>query len=179
MKTIQKLLVFSCAFLLLVGCQKEETFVGEDSARILKAGKNPVIESVTGSGHFTRDDFHTPDVWRTFSINASRKLDGTVKGTYQIHDHNTTMIKGKVLCFTIFDNKAVLIVTLDTYRTSVPEYEYNYGYIVVEDNGQGSDALPDRITTLWNSDDQSDCGVLKDVESDLRIVESGNIKIHK
>lgn len=176
MRTLLKTFVLSCAVIFIAGCQKEESPINGDPTPGLKAGKANVIESVTGSGHLTRFDYFNPEVWRTFSFNAEKRADGTVTGTYQINNHNLTHMIGKVICFTITGNQAVLIVQWEKYRSSVQEPLDAYGYIIVEDNGEGSKAAPDRISLHNYTTDLNDCSVL--YELPLFEIEAGNIQIH-
>jgi len=178
MKTSQHLMILGSALILLAGCQKEESMVTSPStsAGNLKAGKAAVVESVTGSGHITRE-YTEPDVWRTFTFSATKDADGNVKGTYQLKNHNLTSLQGTVLCFTIEDNKAVLLVKIDKFSSSVSEQSpYPYGYIVVEDGGEGKGST-DRISLHYDTDVMSDCGIVYSVP--LYDIEAGNVQIHK
>jgi hypothetical protein len=178
MKATQHLMILGSALILLAGCQKEESMVSSDptTAGTLKAGQAAVVESVTGSAHLTRN-FYEPDVWRTFTFSATKDADGNVKGTYQLKNHNLASLKGTILCFTIEDNKAVLLVRIDQFSSSVSEQSpYPYGYIVVEDGGEGKGSV-DKISLHYDTDVMSDCGIVYNVP--LYEIEAGNVQVHK
>lgn len=172
-------MILGTALILFAGCQKEEPMVSnaQSSSGNLKAGKNAVVESVTGSGQFHRDYFQ-PEVWRTFTFSATKDAAGNVTGTYQIKNHNLTSLQGTVLCFTIDGNKAILLVRIDKFSSSVTNQSpWPYGYIVVEDNGEGNGDLPDKVSLHYDTDVLTDCGVLYDVP--LYPIEAGNVQVHK
>ena len=177
MKRMFKLFVLILSVSLFSGC--EEDLVSTDSLvqneMELKAGKNAVIASVTGSGNIHRDYGDVGDVWRTFSFNAIKKADGSVKGHFQLNNHGQASLKGDVLCFSFFpDNKAVLLVKW-TKATGIEAPDY-YGYIVVQDNGEGIDP-PDKISLHHWMTELSDCGILYEVT--MYDIEAGNVQIHK
>jgi hypothetical protein len=177
MKATQHLMILGSALFILASCQKEESMMKSDPAGTgdLKAGKG-VVQSVSGSGHLHRD-YYIPDVWRTFTFSATKDAAGNVKGTYQLKNHNTTSLQGTVLCFTIEGNKAILLVRIDKFSSSVSNQSpYPYGYIVVEDNGEGKDAA-DRVSLHYDTDVLTDCGILYNVP--LYDIEAGNVQVHK
>ena len=126
------------AFLLLatlvVACEpvsEPEYVVGEPSF-----ARGRVLESVTGSGHFSVE---ADGYWRTFSFTARRYADGTVKGRWQgaIHDGSASTGQGVVTCFTIVENEAWLG---GYYLDGHGPHASPRNWIVwrVKDNGQGA-----------------------------------------
>ena len=177
MKTILKLFTLSCAIIIAAGCNKEESLVNNDQTKILKSGNAGVIESITGSGQFTRDDYYEPDVWRTFTINAVKKTDGTVNGHFQLNNHNLTKMAGKVLCFTVVGNHATVVVKWERYDSSVADPVSDFGYVFLEDNGEGQKGTPDQISLMpWITNPEYYCGKL--ISYPLNPIEAGNIQIH-
>ena len=105
-------------------------------------GKGRVIQSVTGSGHFIFQGNN-----RTFSFTARRHADGTVSGQWQRVNHignaSQTKAHGRVTCFTILGNQAILggFATSGAF-SAAPNNEVGWQ---VEDNGQGANSPADRI----------------------------------
>lgn len=99
-------------------------------------------EAITGSGHFVTGPLaYTPDVWRTFTINARKASDGSVEGRFQIILHlkdGVDVIRGDVVCFTIKGNTAWVGAYKD--GNDPPDI----GFQVV-DNGEGSGDPPDEV----------------------------------
>jgi hypothetical protein len=75
----------------------------------LQLDKNPVVEAVTGSGHYVMLNTQS---WRTFSFNARRTAEGAVKGSLHIRHHRErgtgAKVSGTVTCFAIEGNQAWL-----------------------------------------------------------------------
>jgi hypothetical protein len=74
------------------------------------AATEPWEESISGSGHFvTVWPAYTPDVWRTFTINAKKSPDGSVGGKAKIVLHpkeGADVVRADVVCFTVKGNTA-------------------------------------------------------------------------
>lgn len=99
-------------------------------------------EAITGSGHFVTGPFaYTPDVWRTFTIHATKASDGSVEGSFQIILHPkgpVDVVRGEVVCFTVKGNTA----WVGAYKegNDPPDIAFQ-----VVDNGEGSGAPPDEV----------------------------------
>ncbi len=99
--------------------------------------RGPVIESVTGSGHFTQGG-----QLRTFSFSAVKRADGTVTGEWQRFARAIgAKAHGDVTCFSIAGNQAWLGGVVER-TTTIPG---EVGWTVV-DNGQGANSPADQIS---------------------------------
>jgi hypothetical protein len=108
------------------------------------ASRGKVVESITGSGHFTTAwPAVIPDQWRTFSMNARKYADGSVDGSYQMVTHATsgenTKAHGVITCFTVIGDKA----WVGGYQPSAPAPNDVVWQVV--DNGQGVNSTPDQM----------------------------------
>jgi hypothetical protein len=103
-----------------------------------------VIEHAVGSGHFRNPAGSV----NNFAFNALKKADGTVKGqaTMQIRITDSWW-KLDVDCFAVSGNVAVLSGT--TSHSTFPQFVGFGTWLAVEDNGEGGNASPDRITGYY------------------------------
>lgn len=105
----------------------------------VKADGNP-----SASGHGTVVD---GDSVRFFSFNAVQHDDGTVTGQAEVHNLNTDVrFHVELDCLKIDGNTATIsgIVT----ESDPPVFVGLRGTFRVEDNGEGDDAPPDRLSRL-------------------------------
>jgi hypothetical protein len=141
------------------------------------AAIGPIVESVTGSGHVYRPFW---DVWRTFSVAAIKRGDGTVRGNLQIANHGDFPYadsRGPVTCFTVDGNQAwigsIILRSLDPADIGLEIA------LRVVDNGEGSDADPDQISTAYEVESaQQFCADTPDWPP-LRPIEAGSIQVHQ
>jgi hypothetical protein len=92
---------------------------------------------------------------RTFQFSATAK-DGTVTGQFQYRILGTRYWgQGEVTCMTIVGNTAYIggVYT----RAWSPNSIGNEKVFVVKDNGAGPNALPDKITYIYDGDAQAFC----------------------
>lgn len=104
------------------------------AAPILAQGDG-VVHSATGSGHL-----ELGGELRTFSFSSVEQNDGAVTGQAQLQARlvdSTTHVE--IDCLNVVGNIAIVSGTLDSGIT---------GAFAVEDNGEGGNAPPDRITLL-------------------------------
>ena len=107
-----------------------------------ESSMGPWMEAITGSGHFVATSYYAPyPVWRTFTIEAQKKLNGMVEGKFQIILHlkdGVHVAKGEVVCFTVSGNTA----WIGAYKegNSPPDIAFQ-----VVDNGEGHGASPDEV----------------------------------
>lgn len=170
-----KLFILMLSVSLFSGCEEDlmPTEKITQNEMELKGGKNAVIASVTGSGHVHRD-YAGEIAWRTFSFNALKKADGSVKGHFQLNDHGIGSLKGDVLCFTIFpDNTAALLVQWTKVK-GFDTLDY-YGYFVVQDNGEGAKDPADQISFYYWMTEINDCEILYPVT--MYEIEAGNVQV--
>ena len=121
-----------CA-LLLTACYTP----GEDATPTAPArpsvAPGPVVQSVTGSGHFT----NAAGFWRRLTIAAHRYADGTVDGEWQIVS-GATILHGNVTCLWIDGTEARVGGITEASKFS-PNVEEGWEFATrVVDNGQGS-----------------------------------------
>ena len=107
-----------------------------------------VVESVTGSGHFTGSNGELV----TFSYNAMLHDNGLVTGHYQINLRSLdTVIHGPVTCLSVVGNRAWVGGIAEQIRSSNPglaALEGNDMWFQVQDNGEGANDPPDRTTSV-------------------------------
>jgi len=108
------------------------------------ASSGKVVEMVTGSGHFvTQPPALDPGNWRTFSMTATKKADGSVKGSFQrvVHPDGgppTEVVHGTITCFTIIGNTA----WIGGHREDLDPSDLAFQVV---DNGEGSGDPPDMV----------------------------------
>ena len=110
----------------------------------LSTGKGPVVQSVTGSGHFTPAD----GALRTFSFNARRYADGSVDGHWERVNHtgpSPTTGNGKVTCFTIRPGNDVRLGGFSTSGAASAPPTNGVVWRVI-DNGEGASSPLDQIS---------------------------------
>jgi hypothetical protein len=104
-----------------------------------------IMESVVGSGHSPRVDGSLA----TFSFNALKKPDGTVKGQATMHIRvHGTFWKLDIDCLAVSGNVAVVSGVVS--HTDTPWVGMG-GWLAMEDNGEGKNADPDRITGFYGN----------------------------
>jgi hypothetical protein len=113
----------------------------DDASPLLARGAGPVVEMVTGSGHFVPNVGVNAGLWRTFSMTARKYADGSVSGTYNrvahLEEGGVAKGHGTVMCFTIVGNKT-WIGGMDP-DANPPDVAWQ-----VVDNGEGVGADPDQ-----------------------------------
>jgi hypothetical protein len=129
---------------LVFGCSDEpEPTEGVVAPLELSASAGPVIEMVTGSGHFTPTIGANTGVWRTFSMTARKYADGLVRGNYVRTAHRdgepAVTNKGVITCYTRIGNK----VWIGGYDLTSPEPN-DVAWQAV-DNGEGASDPPDQM----------------------------------
>jgi hypothetical protein len=143
--------------------------------------KGPVVQQVSGSGHFydprINEETGLEGGWRNFSFTARKYADGRVRGEYQLKNRNTEFkAHGSVTCFEVVDNQ----VWLGGFEEQGDGADApNSVYWTVVDNGQGSEAPPDQISLRGRSTAMSMGSAYCTYKWDrvLYDVESGNIQI--
>jgi hypothetical protein len=136
----------------------------------------PVVEAVTGSGHFS---LPADGTWRTFSFAALRGADGSVDGNFHLRTHvpdGGAKVSGRIVCFTIVGNEAWLAGVIE--KAVGPAAGTTVGWRVV-DNGEGSAVPPDRIARQRRSVDTAAYCADMPTDQELNDVEAGTIVIHR
>ena len=150
--------IFAAAVALaVVACTDTPTdpvAVETDSEPQLAQGRR-VVHSATGSGLFTHPSAVFNDQLRVFSFTAVEYDDGTFSGQFQLEIMEsavgstnpaiTRWLQAEVTCVTVIGNEAWIGGVIR--NSSIP---FNVGKETrfrVEDNGQGANSPPDRMTT--------------------------------
>ncbi len=100
--------------------------------------------AASGSGHIT-----IADEYRTFSFHARAAASGTVAGQFNLQARQSgNHLKGNVTCVTVLPNNRAIMAG---FVTEADESGFRVGgnfAFMVEDNGAGSGAAPDRLTLV-------------------------------
>jgi hypothetical protein len=104
-----------------------------------------VMASVTGNGHFQVLN----EAVNSFMFNANEKSDGTVNGKATMHVRlYGTFWKLDIDCLAVSGNVAVVSGVVSNSNTP---YIGGGGWIAMEDNGEGGNEEPDRITGFYGT----------------------------
>jgi hypothetical protein len=124
----------------------EPTANDVDSPDVTAAfSKKGVVSSVVGNGHFTVFDAAV----NSFMFNAHEKADGTVMGEATMHIRlNGTFWKLDIDCLAVSGNVAVVSGVVSHSNTP---YVGTGGWVAMEDNGEGGNAGPDRVTGFYGT----------------------------
>ena len=138
-------------------------------------------QSVTGSGQFEFTSDTGVTAFRTFAVEASKTADGSVSGQAQIDNRALGQrLHIRIDCLNVIGNVAV--VSGIAWSATGPGNTSGDGAIfAVEDNGQGANAAPDRVTYAYTGTGLvcTDVQSAADVDPALFYdVEGGNIQIH-
>lgn len=153
-------------------------------ARVAQADSGGgVIESMTGSGHFTGSNGE----FVSFAHNAVKHADGTVTGNYVIHLRSLdTVIRGPITCLAVVGNHAWAGGIAETVRSDNPNIAALEGqdmWFQVIDNGEGANDPPDITTSTGIApvgsapgQAQAYCDAMPQPRFPL-VVEKGNIQV--
>jgi hypothetical protein len=113
-------------------------------AQSAPAASGGVVSSANGSGHITRGGEN-----RTFAFAATKHADGTVTGQAEVISRSLdTVVHFEIDCLRVVGNVAHMsgITTRSNNEAEAPVGEMRR--FVVMDNGEGSDGVPDLISTI-------------------------------
>ena len=131
--------------------QTEPTSVRSPRGAAASRSSGPIVASVTGSGHVLRN-LTGEDELTTFSYSAIGRSDGSATGEYQYHFRAADFfIHGTVTCVSTVGNRGFVGGVIDAVGSADPADQALVGteiWWLVEDNGQGANAAPDRTTSL-------------------------------
>lgn len=137
----------------------------------ISAGANNSGSSANGHGNYTEADGEL----RTFSFHARTK-DGVTKGSFVVNNRsNGHFLKGNIDCLNIVGNTATMsgTITSSSVEDLVPVgTKTRFGVV---DNGEGSEAPPDRMSRFANFS-QASCDESPITFHSLT-VEGGNIQV--
>jgi len=169
-----------CTAALLMGCTDAPTPTEgvSDISQPAFASSGPVVATVTGSGHRYRPAF---DLWRTFSINATKRTDGTVKGSFQLNNHGEALpaVRGPVVCLSVAGNQAWLGTVIEKTDDPGGVVGGELAFRVV-DNGEGNNAAPDEISFGYAAPGgaQAFCDEAPANWPPVYPIDAGNIRVH-
>ncbi|HYP21157.1 MAG TPA: hypothetical protein VEY08_13880 [Chloroflexia bacterium] len=121
---------------------------GHGSGGVAQAGDGGVIESMTGSGHFTGSNGE----FVSFAHNAVKQADGSVTGHYVINLRSLDAVfKGPITCLQVVGNRAWVGGIAESVTSSNPNlaaFEGQEMWFQVADNGEGANDPPDMTTSI-------------------------------
>lgn len=135
---------------------------------------NAIVASATGSGHMVRNGFY-----RTFSFSAHKYSDGTTKGELHLRSPEFDVVVHLAIdCLRVVGNRAHMSGVI-TYTSDVNEaFVGERNRLVVEDNGEGPAAAPDRVSGIpanpGNTNPET-CETNTLVPN--RVVQNGNVQV--
>jgi hypothetical protein len=139
------------------------------------AQSNGIVVSATGGAHIT----NPADIGenRTFSFSARKYADGSVKGEAQLNARNLSVVNHlQIDCLRVVGNivhmSGVVTRTNDPSQGPVGELLR----FAVQDNGEGKNSPPDKITTLPPNPNLETCE--NSTLTPNRDVERGNVQVH-
>jgi hypothetical protein len=105
---------------------------------------NPVVESATGSGHrISGGEF------RSFSFSATLRADGTATGQAQVYPRSLDAFAHIAIdCLAVDGNIAHMSGTVTHTSDPTVFLPNEQVHFAVQDNGEGADDPPDRITGI-------------------------------
>jgi hypothetical protein len=134
----------ACALAILASL----ALAGHGSGVAQAGGGGGVIESMTGSGHFTGSNGE----FVSFAHNAVKQADGTITGNYVIHLRSLDAVfKGPITCLAVVGNHAWAGGIAESVTSTNPNLAALEGqemWFQVQDNGEGANDPPDMTTTI-------------------------------
>jgi hypothetical protein len=140
------------------------------------AASKAVVASATGSGHMVRPD----GTFRSFSFTARKYADGTSKGELQLNSRSfDVVVHIKIDCLRVVGNVAHMSGRIT--RVSNPD-EGEVGElnrVEVRDNGEGTNAPPDQVSTIPVNPGDADPTTCVDPPTNptIRTVQRGNVQV--
>ena len=146
------------------------------------AADPPIVQLATGSGQFEYTSDTGVTALRTFSFEARMLGDGTVSGNAQVKNRATDQtLNIRIDCLNVIGNVAILSGV--AWSATGPGNTDGDGAIfAVEDNGQGANGGPDRVTYAYTGSGLVCTDVTAANIGDLNPlfydVKGGNVQIH-
>ena len=136
-----------------------------------------VVASATGSGHMVRPD----GTFRSFSFTATKRADGTVTGEVQLNSRSfDVFVHINVDCLRVEGNTAYMSGRITHSSDLAQGFIGELNRWAVQDNGEGPDAAPDRVSTIPENPGNADLKTCEDNNSDrplARIVQRGEVQV--
>lgn len=167
------------ATLVAVGCSEQNSPMDPGAASALTDGARaelmanaggPVVLSVTGSGQTTAvgtfGEYAGIEGWRTFSLNALQRADGSVSGHAQYNNRTNggSIQHGNAVCIRETGYQGWVLVGFEATQRiaefdplppppfAPPVVGVDHGFVLmVQDNGEGAAAVADQITGAANT----------------------------
>jgi hypothetical protein len=141
------------------------------------ADPNPVVASATGSGHMVRPD----GTFRSFSFAAVKRADGRVSGQVQLNSRSFDVIVHiAVDCLRVDGNTAYMSGRITRVDNPAEGEVGELNRWAVQDNGEGDEAPPDRVSSIPANPANADPKTCADDNSDRplsRVVQRGNVQV--
>ena len=137
---------------LALGCADQESPLAPVSPLLDVQAGNPVVLSARGSGHIHDEVFGDGEL-RTFSFTALKHADGTTTGNVQLKNRASGVTyRGSVFCLAPVEN-GIYVIALEDERFVGDDVGgvlpgTGAGLWLVQDNGEGSNADPDRFSQI-------------------------------
>jgi hypothetical protein len=146
------------------------------------AAGEAIVQSVTGSGQFDYTSDTGITALRTFALEATKSGDGTVNGQAQVNNRATGQtLNIRIDCLNLIDDIAV-ISGIATSATGPENTDGDAEILAVQDNGQGTNAAPDRVTRAFGNSGFVCTDItpadIAFVTSLLNDIDAGNIHIY-
>lgn len=139
---IGRVLVAATFALAVTACSDTAVQPTEIADAVFQAGGNSG-PSANGAGHFDI----TGDL-RTFSFHANTAKDGSVSGQAQVNNRDQSVVTHMAVnCLRVAGNRAFMSGVIT--KASDPAIEGRGALWSVQDNGEGANAPPDRISLVF------------------------------
>lgn len=140
------------------------------------AASNAVVASATGSGHMVRPD----GTLRSFSFSARKYADGTSRGELELNSRSfDVVVHIRIDCLRVVGNVAHMSGRI-TYVSNPDEGDVGeLNRVEVRDNGEGSAAPPDQVSTIPANPGNADPTTCVDAPTNatIRTVHRGNVQV--
>ena len=141
------------------------------------AASSPVVASATGSGHMVRPD----GTFRSFSFAASKRADGTVTGEVQLNSRGfDVFVHIDVDCLRVDGNTAYMSGRITFVSNPDEGFVGELNRWAVQDNGEGSGAPPDLVSSIPENEENADPKTCEDDNADReinRFVQRGDVQV--
>ena len=171
MKTISAVAALTIAG--LVAC---DPIAGpEISPNLRTHGGNGVTDKATGSGVRTESIRH-------LQFSAIAKADGSVSGQYNLtfEGSGNNRVHAEVTCLRVVGNQAWIGGVIKS--SNIPARVGREGGFLVEDNGEGRGAAPDRVSLMFVNLPPGGAAVVcaggTGVGATLADIDKGNVQVH-
>jgi hypothetical protein len=170
---LASLAIATGAMFLFTACQQEDPVVSEDQNLTIsnETQTRAAGPSANGQGTLTLGDGTT----RHFSFHAREKNNGSVDGSGVLtYTAGALKVHFDIDCLNIVGNTAIMTGTITKWKDN-PAGVGNDFWFKAEDNGEGSNSDPDRLTLFLSGQELEACDF--DYGIAFNDVEGGNIQV--